>query len=196
MEHGEGRVVCTGGEKAWRWRHGTTMAVAAHPGVSNTELIRNAPAAFRLTATWVAPLLTQTADMGALPAMRAATDPAVLGGQYYGPSGLARSAATPRWSPPAPTPTTTPFSNDCGPSPRNSPASRSPSTRQSDDHRRHEANQFSRLGSDHDASSNCGKMPRQFLKHSFLVRGQVPCLMALARYSADSRVAVCADNVH
>ncbi|MFI6863220.1 SDR family NAD(P)-dependent oxidoreductase [Streptomyces sp. NPDC050421] len=65
--------------------HGTTVAVAAHPGVSNTELIRNAPAALRLPVTWLAPLLTQKAEMGALPTLRAATDPAVTGGQYYGP---------------------------------------------------------------------------------------------------------------
>ncbi|MFI6166376.1 SDR family NAD(P)-dependent oxidoreductase [Nocardia sp. NPDC051052] len=65
--------------------HGTTIAVAAHPGVSNTELTRNTPAALRLPITWLAPLLTQTADMGALPTLRAATDPAVVGGQYYGP---------------------------------------------------------------------------------------------------------------
>lgn len=66
-------------------RHGTTVAVAAHPGVSNTELVRNTPAALRLPVTWLAPLLTQPAEMGALPILRAATDPAVLGGQYYGP---------------------------------------------------------------------------------------------------------------
>ncbi|VTR76367.1 SDR family NAD(P)-dependent oxidoreductase [Cellulomonas hominis] len=66
-------------------RHGTTVAVAAHPGVSDTELARNTPAALRLPVTWLAPLLTQTAAMGALPTLRAATDPAVLGGQYYGP---------------------------------------------------------------------------------------------------------------
>jgi NAD(P)-dependent dehydrogenase (short-subunit alcohol dehydrogenase family) len=65
--------------------HGTTIAVAAHPGVSNTELTRNVPAVFRLPVTWLAPLLTQKAEMGALPTVRAATDPAVLGGQYYGP---------------------------------------------------------------------------------------------------------------
>ncbi|MFE6922343.1 SDR family NAD(P)-dependent oxidoreductase [Nocardia sp. NPDC057663] len=65
--------------------HGTTVAVAAHPGVSNTELIRNTPTALRLPATWLAPLLTQKAEMGALPTLRAATDPAVVGGQYYGP---------------------------------------------------------------------------------------------------------------
>ncbi|MFI6652621.1 SDR family NAD(P)-dependent oxidoreductase [Streptomyces sp. NPDC050529] len=66
-------------------QHGTTVAVAAHPGVSNTELIRNTPAALRLPVTWLAPLLTQSAEMGALPTLRAATDPAVTGGQYYGP---------------------------------------------------------------------------------------------------------------
>lgn len=67
--------------------HGTTIAVAAHPGVSNTELARNTPAALRLPLTWLAPLITQTPAMGALPTLRAATDPAVLGAQYYGPSG-------------------------------------------------------------------------------------------------------------
>ncbi|MFD8569006.1 SDR family NAD(P)-dependent oxidoreductase [Streptomyces sp. NPDC059639] len=65
--------------------HGTTVAVAAHPGLSNTELARNTPAALRVPLTWLAPLLTQKAEMGALPTLRAATDPAVTGGQYYGP---------------------------------------------------------------------------------------------------------------
>jgi NAD(P)-dependent dehydrogenase (short-subunit alcohol dehydrogenase family) len=69
--------------------HGTTVAVAAHPGVSNTELTRNSPAFFRLPLSWLAPLITQNAAMGALPTLRAATDPAVRGGQYYGPRGLA-----------------------------------------------------------------------------------------------------------
>ncbi|MEU0286053.1 SDR family NAD(P)-dependent oxidoreductase [Streptomyces sp. NPDC006147] len=67
--------------------HGTTVAVAAHPGVSNTELIRNSPAVLRAPVARLAPLLTQKAAMGALPTLRAATDPAVRGGQYYGPGG-------------------------------------------------------------------------------------------------------------
>ena len=67
--------------------HGTTVAVAAHPGGSNTELARNTPAALRVPLTWLAPLITQPAEMGALPTLRAATDPAVIGGQYYGPGG-------------------------------------------------------------------------------------------------------------
>ncbi|MEV6304200.1 SDR family NAD(P)-dependent oxidoreductase [Actinoplanes sp. NPDC051861] len=68
--------------------HGTTVAVAAHPGMSNTELARNAPALVRLPLTWLAPVITQNSANGALPSLRAATDPAVLGGQYYGPDGI------------------------------------------------------------------------------------------------------------
>jgi NAD(P)-dependent dehydrogenase (short-subunit alcohol dehydrogenase family) len=67
--------------------HGTTIAVAAHPGVSNTELARNLPAPLRVIAATLSPLLVQTPEMGALPTLRAATDPTVLGGQYYGPGG-------------------------------------------------------------------------------------------------------------
>jgi NAD(P)-dependent dehydrogenase (short-subunit alcohol dehydrogenase family) len=66
-------------------QHGTTIAVAAHPGISNSELSRNIPAAIRVPVSWVAPLLLQKTAMGALPTVRAATDPAVVGGQYYGP---------------------------------------------------------------------------------------------------------------
>ena len=43
--------------------------------------------------------MTQKAAMGALPTLRAATDPGVLGGQYYGPGGFARGpGATRNWS--------------------------------------------------------------------------------------------------
>lgn len=76
--------------------HGTTVAVAAHPGVSNTELARNTPAALRLPVTWLAPLLTQSPGMGALPTVRAATDPAVSGGQYYGPGSRGEVRGYPR----------------------------------------------------------------------------------------------------
>ncbi|WP_306215602.1 SDR family NAD(P)-dependent oxidoreductase [Actinoplanes sp. RD1] len=76
--------------------HGTTIAVAAHPGVSNTELVRNTPTALRLPVTWLAPVLTQNAAMGALPTVRAATDPEVAGGQYYGPGGLGEVRGYPK----------------------------------------------------------------------------------------------------
>jgi NAD(P)-dependent dehydrogenase (short-subunit alcohol dehydrogenase family) len=63
----------------------TTIAVAAHPGGSNTELGRNSPAPLRALDALFGPLVTQSASMGALPTLRAATDPTVVGGQYYGP---------------------------------------------------------------------------------------------------------------
>jgi NAD(P)-dependent dehydrogenase (short-subunit alcohol dehydrogenase family) len=72
-----------------------TIAVAAHPGGSNTELIRNAPAPARLAAKWFAGLLFQGPDDGALPTLRAATDPQVRGGEYYGPSGLGELRGSP-----------------------------------------------------------------------------------------------------
>lgn len=75
---------------------GTTAAVAAHPGLSNTELARNSPAFLRLPINWLAPVITQNAANGALPTLRAATDPAVLGGQYYGPGGVGEARGYPR----------------------------------------------------------------------------------------------------
>lgn len=75
---------------------GTTISVAAHPGVARTELVRNAPAAVRLIAPAIGPLITQSAAMGALPTVRAATDPAVLGGQYYGPDGRGEFRGSPQ----------------------------------------------------------------------------------------------------
>ena len=64
---------------------GTTIAVAAHPGLASTELARYTPA---IAAFFYDRVMTQNAAMGALPVLRAATDPAVLGGQYYGPRGF------------------------------------------------------------------------------------------------------------
>jgi NAD(P)-dependent dehydrogenase (short-subunit alcohol dehydrogenase family) len=63
---------------------GTTIAVAAHPGLAGTELGRYTPAIVAFSYARV----SQKAAMGALPVLRAATDPGVTGGQYYGPRGL------------------------------------------------------------------------------------------------------------
>ncbi len=72
-----------------------TIAVAAHPGGSATELARNVPRVLRpLNA--LAPLLFQSAEAGALPTLRAATDPTVQGGQYYGPDGLGEQRGHPK----------------------------------------------------------------------------------------------------
>jgi NAD(P)-dependent dehydrogenase (short-subunit alcohol dehydrogenase family) len=74
----------------------STLAVAAHPGGSNTELARNVPAAVRVVFEAIAPLITQSAAMGALPTLRAATDSGVLGGQYYGPDGFGEQRGYPK----------------------------------------------------------------------------------------------------
>jgi len=66
-------------------------ALAAHPGNARTELWRHTP---WLTRTLYRPGLraltfwfAQSAPAGALATLRAATDPAARGGEYYGPPG-------------------------------------------------------------------------------------------------------------
>ena len=78
-----------------RLQGSTTIAVAAHPGGSRTELTRNLPPLVGAATRLVEPLF-QGADMGALPTLRAATDPAVLGGQYFGPDGFAELQGYPK----------------------------------------------------------------------------------------------------
>jgi len=74
---------------------GTTIAAAAHPGGSRTELMRNLPSVVARASVVIEPLL-QDAAMGALPTLRAATDPQVLGGQYYGPDGFGQQRGYPK----------------------------------------------------------------------------------------------------
>jgi hypothetical protein len=65
-----------------------TIAVAAHPGLARTNIMQNSPLAYRAFILLIMPLgllMAQSAAMGALPTLRAATDPNVQGGQYYGP---------------------------------------------------------------------------------------------------------------
>jgi len=65
-----------------------TIAVAAHPGISNTELMRHIPGSGLPGFSALAGLVTNSPAVGSLATLRAATDPAVRGGQYYGPSGF------------------------------------------------------------------------------------------------------------
>lgn len=74
----------------------TTIAVAAHPGRSDTDLFRNSPAAVRTITSLAGRFLFQNSAMGALPTLRAATDPDVLGGQYYGPHGFQEARGYPK----------------------------------------------------------------------------------------------------
>ncbi|WP_420628938.1 oxidoreductase [Candidatus Leptofilum sp.] len=68
-----------------------TIAVAAHPGASRTNIEANAPPPDTLSSKLFAGLLSplrQSAAMGALPTLRAAVDPATKGGDFYGPDGF------------------------------------------------------------------------------------------------------------
>jgi NAD(P)-dependent dehydrogenase (short-subunit alcohol dehydrogenase family) len=65
----------------------TTAALVAHPGVSATELGRESPGVVQLSIKLGKPFL-QSAAKGALPQLRAATDPDAVGGEYYGPDGF------------------------------------------------------------------------------------------------------------
>jgi NAD(P)-dependent dehydrogenase (short-subunit alcohol dehydrogenase family) len=72
-----------------------TIAAAAHPGGSRSELARNLPPVMRGAFKLLEPMFQNT-EMGALPSLRAATDPGVIGGQYYGPEGIGEQRGRPK----------------------------------------------------------------------------------------------------
>lgn len=73
-----------------------TIAVAAHPGVAATELSRHVPGYTLPGVSWLFGKVLNTSEMGALPQLRAATDPAVKGGQYWGPDGFREMRGYPK----------------------------------------------------------------------------------------------------
>ncbi len=75
--------------------HSALRVLACHPGGAETDLSRHLPQVLSAVMTPLARLVINSAAEGALPTLRAATDPSALGGDYYGPAGLfeiARSA--------------------------------------------------------------------------------------------------------
>jgi NAD(P)-dependent dehydrogenase (short-subunit alcohol dehydrogenase family) len=66
-----------------------TEALAAHPGTSRTELTRHLPLWMSVGAFF---LPMQPSAMGAVPMLRAATDPGAHGGEYYGPAGFGENS--------------------------------------------------------------------------------------------------------
>jgi NAD(P)-dependent dehydrogenase (short-subunit alcohol dehydrogenase family) len=66
-------------------------SIAAHPGISRTDLLHNGPGRTSLQGRIrsLLPFLFQPVDRGALPTLFAATAPEALAGGYYGPDGLA-----------------------------------------------------------------------------------------------------------
>jgi protochlorophyllide reductase len=76
----------------------STIAVAAHPGASRTDLGFEGSGLFnKLLPGGIA--LAQPASVGALPMLRAMTDPTVAGGELYGPRFVFRGKAAVRETP-------------------------------------------------------------------------------------------------
>jgi NAD(P)-dependent dehydrogenase (short-subunit alcohol dehydrogenase family) len=73
------------------------ISVAAHPGYSATNLQLGAvPSPLRFTARIANALFAQSAEMGALPLLYAATYPGLPGGSYVGPDGPGEMRGYPR----------------------------------------------------------------------------------------------------
>ncbi len=76
------------------------VSVAAHPGFAATNLQAAGPLMsgrpwLAKTATALSKLVSQSDAAGALPSLRAATDPGVIGGEYFGPDGPGESRGHP-----------------------------------------------------------------------------------------------------
>jgi NAD(P)-dependent dehydrogenase (short-subunit alcohol dehydrogenase family) len=78
-----------------------TLSVGAHPGYSSTGLMYSGPqlgggGIFAQVMGLASPFTGQPAAQGALPVLRAATDPDARGGDYYGPRGPGEARGAPR----------------------------------------------------------------------------------------------------
>ncbi len=106
FEHGYDRVAAYGRSKLanllfayrldalLRAAGAPAVALAAHPGVSDTELTRHSPGPLRLGARLGGRFLNSAA-VGALATLRAATDPDARGGEFYGPRGPGEAVGHP-----------------------------------------------------------------------------------------------------
>lgn len=82
------------------------LSLAAHPGLSRTELIDNGQGASSIMARamgMLGPLFWQAAAQGALPTLYAAVAPEASGGGFYGPDGPMEMKGSPKpaWIAPA-----------------------------------------------------------------------------------------------
>ncbi|GAC1438434.1 MAG: SDR family NAD(P)-dependent oxidoreductase [Solirubrobacteraceae bacterium] len=72
------------------------LSIAAHPGYAATKLQSNAaPLPDRLVMAVANLLVAQSAEMGALPQLYAATEPGLTGGSFIGPDGIGESRGHP-----------------------------------------------------------------------------------------------------
>ena len=74
-------------ERRLRKDNSSVLSLAAHPGISDTELSRYLPKFIRFISPIIMPLFAQNASKGALPTLRAAMDLTLTGGTYVGPDG-------------------------------------------------------------------------------------------------------------
>jgi NAD(P)-dependent dehydrogenase (short-subunit alcohol dehydrogenase family) len=75
------------------------ISVAAHPGVSSTNLVKPGAGGSRIKEqilTVGVRIIGQSDAQGALPQLYAATAPDVHGGEYYGPNGIAENRGYPK----------------------------------------------------------------------------------------------------
>ncbi len=82
-------------ELARRLQSSSVLSLAAHPGYSQTELAEKGPAlagarVMQTLSRWAGVVAAQSPERGALPQVRAATDPTARAGDYFGPSGWAQ----------------------------------------------------------------------------------------------------------
>ncbi len=73
----------------------STVALAAHPGGSRTDLGTEGSGLTNRAMRIVVPLIVQSAQQGATPMLRAATDPQASGGEFYGPHRVVRGRPVP-----------------------------------------------------------------------------------------------------
>jgi NAD(P)-dependent dehydrogenase (short-subunit alcohol dehydrogenase family) len=72
-------------------------SLLAHPGYSDTNLQFAGPSGpWKLLFAFSNRLIAQSAEAGALPQLRAATDPDAAGGEFYGPSGIGEVRGSPQ----------------------------------------------------------------------------------------------------
>lgn len=83
-------------ERSWTEGWGIS-SIAAHPGISRTQLLHNAPGRGSLASNLRSMLwfLFQPAEQGALPTLFAATAPEATSGAYYGPDKLSETRGYP-----------------------------------------------------------------------------------------------------
>lgn len=107
--------------------HGTTAALAAHPGVARTELMRNSPPRSAGSSPRSRPCSPRTRRGARCRSCAPPPTPAPSAASTTAPTDWAATAATRRSSPPAHSPTTWRFSGVCGRFRRSSRPSNTPS---------------------------------------------------------------------